>query len=514
MIDDQVYELYKPLRNELRKYSLEDVLSVVRAYSQALNFNQGFPSDLQPIPTWNDLSTGVHSWELDLIAREAIINCANLYTPNTLRKALNFARTVNKLKELENSISEKFVSTDTVLRELDRIAHRQFVWQTDRPTNTLLYRYYRIFNEPRLQKIIESVFGMNTHQVYLIGILMTGAYINQYALFYPPDLKLPSSFKITQKELDSFLDHFSKGIDELKSLLKSPEERQLNENFVYYFDSLKAFPLIKLKTLSHQRTSLVCPIPTLLFWRFTNGIYYELYNVAGFDQAFGNSFQTYTGDVLERALKHSQNVNYLPEEPEVRRGLPSSDWIVQDDKAAIFIECKTKRMAMAAKIDLSDSGVLEEQLNKLADAAIQIYKAVHAYQNNRLKKPVFTINNRRIFPLVLTLESWQLFGPSWDKFLEIVRKKLKDSGFPADWITKMPPSVCSMSEFERLIGVINEVGSVQTVLGGKVDSPEKSNWGIDSYLFKDFKTEIDILKEIFEADFESDFPEAKRKKPN
>jgi hypothetical protein len=36
---------------------------------------------------------------------------------------------------------------------------------------------------------------------------------------------------------------------------------------------------------------------TLLYWRFTSGLYYNLVSVPEFANEFGDGFQTYVGDV-------------------------------------------------------------------------------------------------------------------------------------------------------------------------------------------------------------------------
>ena len=112
----------------------------------------------------------------------------------------------------------------------------------------------------------------------------------------PPRLYDP--FKALSKELfEKFFAFTSKPIRELKSQLKG--EQQYNTNFAYAYSSLREFRLVK---LSYQGVhALVCPLMTLLYWRFTSGLYYEFIGVPEFASEFGDGFQNYVGEVVECA---------------------------------------------------------------------------------------------------------------------------------------------------------------------------------------------------------------------
>lgn len=503
MVDNDVFELYKPFRNELRGYHIEDALSVCKAYSQALAFSLGLPPDVEPLQNYNEFPKGIHNWELEIIAREVIINSPEyIQTTKTLKKANNLARTISKLRQLENGIAGKYSSQENVLRELQRIAHRQFEYQAQNPNSTLIYRYYKIFNTPELNKLVKNTFGFDTHRLYFIGMLMTGTFINWFALHYPPNIEIPKQYNLTMDEVNKFLKHFSKPLDELRELLKG-EERQLNENYVYYFDSLMKFPIIKMK--AQGRMSLVSPIPILISWRFTKGVYYELCGKAGFDKAFGEAFQDYTGEALHNVFDGS-NFEVSPEEPRGKHTLPSSDWYVSDKLSSIFIECKTWRMAMPAKLSLHSDDALNEQLDKLSSAVIQTYKAVQAFKDGRYKKPNFNFDPKKeVYPIVVTLESWYLFGKPIRMLSEIVEKKMKEANLPVEWLNEMPFIVCNISELEKLAQLIKIRGSIKEVLSDK-GKEEAKYWELYTYLHDKFKEDVSQIKPLFEEEFGTIFP--------
>lgn len=503
MTDSDAYPHYKPFRNELRNYSIEDVLSVCKAYSQALTYGLGLPSDLEPIPNYDDFGKGIHNWELEIIAREAIINSPEYtITGKTLKRARDFSRVVNKLRKLENDLAKQYGSQENVVRELQRIAHRQFEYQAQNPNSTLIYRYYKIFSKPALDKIVKTTFNFDTHHLYLIGMLLTGTFLKWFALHYPPEIRLPKQHNLTMDEINRFLEHFSKPFDELKDLLQG-SERQINENYAYYFDSLMKYPIVKMK--AQGRTSLVSPLPILITWRFTKGVYYELYDKNGFDKAFGNAFEEYTGEALRHIFSNTKFV-INSEEPKGKHNLPSSDWYVSDEQSSIFIECKTWRMALPAKISLHSDDALNEQLEKLSSGVIQAYKAIKAFRSGRHKNTSFKFDSKKqIYPIIVTLESWYLFGKTQKMLTDIVKVKMKKEKLPVEWLNEIPFVVCNISELEKLMQLIKIKDSISAVLRGKGNN-EGRNWELYTYLFRNFRDDIKMMTPLFEKEFNDLFP--------
>ena len=148
----------------------------------------------------------------------------------------------------------------------------------------------------------------------------------------------------------------------------------MDAGFIYRYSSLREFPLVQ---ISHQGSDEIpCPIPTLLFWRITTGLYYTLKDVPGFPTAFGASFQRYVGYVIRQRITNPQmEVRSEAEYHVGRHRADTVDWIIQQgDKSALFVECKTKRLTWASKAGLADPSALEQDIRKLAGAVVQVYK--------------------------------------------------------------------------------------------------------------------------------------------
>lgn len=501
MQDDAVFGCYKPLRNHIRKLCLADSLGVIRAYQEHLQCRTPIPQDCEVEPAFAsaekkiDKVKWISEWELETLCREVILHAQDMpRCPETLRSWKTLAQIINKLKSLEEFIAGRFESREAVMLELHRVAHRQFPWQMSRLDAGNIMRYFLLYKHPALEQIVRRVIGLSVEELFLMGMALLGLFTTNIALHCPPNIQIPG---LSVDTLDRFRAHFSIDLSSLKRRLK--EEQQMNDRFAYAYHSLRAFPLIRM--IYKERDSLACPLPTLLFWRFTAGVYYEICKEDGFDNAFGDAFQVYVGKVLERAVTPEKTRVYGEEEYRVGRDLKRTvDWIVDQDNAALFIEAKTKRMVMEARVEIVDPAVLSSELTKMADMIVQVYKSIKDYRDNLYPTYRFK-NDRTIFPLIVTLEDWFLFG---ERLLSELAGKVLEAfraeHVPEEWLREMPYTVCSVHELERAIQVMDSRG-IKAVMEGKT-CPEKREWAIEPYLQNDYKAEMRATRFLFPEEFD------------
>ena len=153
-------------------------------------------------------------------------------------------------------------------------------------------------------------------------------------------------------------------------------------------------PLVSLGASRPGR--LICPLPQLLLRRVTSGLYYDIVKAAGFDNPFGNSFQTYIGDVLKAACP-APPFSIRPERPYYVGGNlhHGTDWVISDNGGHLFIECKTKRLRLDAKTRC-DSEALEKDVAVLAKAIAQHYRNIKDAID---AKTDWTPDDQPIYPL-------------------------------------------------------------------------------------------------------------------
>lgn len=495
---------YWKIRATVRQLGRRESLYVIWAYCQYLQVNNfKIPADIQVANALLNASPPqgiLAEWTLEQMAREVIRHAdEEPRRGRSLRQWDTLAVIANAFRDLEGEIYGQLIGGKRIHLELMRIAHRQFVWQQNRLNWKPIIRYYKLFNTPEIVGYAERATGLTVDQIYLIGMSYLGVFFGSPRAARPLNVEIPG---LTQEDFDRFLAFTSLRWNALATRLRC--EHALDEGFAYRYSSLREFPLVQIS--HHGHDEIACPIPTLLFWRITTGLYYSLKDTHGFATAFGASFQQYVGEVLQQRITNPR-MAVLGEE-EYHCGYhrkDSVDWIVQhDDESALFVECKTKRLTWASKAGLTDLSALEQDIRKLAGAVVQVYKTINDYRVG-LYPHLAYVEARRIYPAIVTLEDWYLFGSDMPARLDAaVRTIMETVGLPTVWLDEMPYSILSVDEFEKTSGVINAAG-IEPVIRGKVQHPEFRRWGFDAYCNQQYSNEVRNLAGMFRDEYEAMF---------
>ena len=501
--------LYRAIRAQTRKLAHRDSLAVIWAYSQFLQVNDfRMPADIQVAQQFIDARPRqglLAEWTLEQLVREIIrYGDETARDGRTLRSWDTLAALANTLRDLEGAIYRDLVGGPNIQLEIMRIMHRQFVWQQQRYKWTWIIRYYKLFNTPEMTAHAQAATGLTIDQIYLIALCYLGHFFDSPRWTRRVTVKIPG---LTEEHLECFLAFTCITRSALAEKLRA--EHALDEGFAYRYSSLRAYPIIQ---FSHRGVDeIACPIPTLLFWRITTGLYYELRAQPGFPTAFGASFQAYVGEVLRqrivnRAMQVLAEVEYRAG-PNRKRSI---DWIVQQgEEAALFVECKAMRLTWASKAGMSDLTALQQDIRKLAGAVVQVYKTIRDYRAGLYPHLPYA-SARRLTPIVLTLEDWYCCGPYLPTLLDAaVRAVMEAAGLPATWLEEMPYAVISIDEFETAIGVTNTTG-IMSFWDGKLRDNDRRRWPFRSYCKDDFANEVRALPDLFKDEFDAMFSDISR----
>ena len=486
-----VEDIFPPFRDQLTRYSCVDSLLVVHAYIQNLQFNRPMPDGIQVDPVVaraQGYEKHYFEWELDLLSRE-LIQHAPLSGRHTLRNWGEFANTLNALKDIEGAVSRRTgeLLRRNILIEMGRNAYRQFHWQR-KPDAATLARYYKIFGQAGLDAIIEREIGLTARELYIVGMALTGHFLNSGAHIFPIAAQ---EIGISPEKMKSFLRRFSAPLSTLKQL--ALETQAHNEDFAYSRNPLTVFPLVHAGL--NGRHCVIAPIPTLLFDRFTAGVYYEIVKHPEFAHAFGNAFQRYVGEVLEVCLSNGSFAIYPECEYHLGKNRKNTvDWIVSDCSGNMFFECKTKRMRSDSKMALADTSPLLRDLLKISDFVVQIYKSIQDAKDGHY--PNWAPNDKPVYPLVVLLDEFYLFDAGLAETLNArISEKLLERNINPSILISSPYTIVSCADLEILMQVIAERG-VQRVMDAKKEG-EKSKWNMGVFLSNEFKSELDRTGELF-----------------
>jgi hypothetical protein len=492
---DAISDKYKKFRNCVAELAREDSLRVIWAYTQYLQLPDFIiPTDIEVDPRFysKDVERAwINEWSLALLAKEVLLHSGAVAKKGaSLSKWNVLGEFLGQINKIEGEIYGAFGSSNNILVELIRIAHRTFEWQGNGPSQRSIIRYYKIFNTHKISEICVRRYGLTIYEVLACGTAVLGHYLDSHSL------RLPIASQIAQlpvEKFKAFLSFVADDISTIKPKLKS--EQQYNEGFAYAFNSLRARPVVYM--CSGATDVAVCPIPTLLFWRYTAGLYYDLITVPEFANLFGDSFQSYIGEVVRVAapsLVAHEEQKYSIGSREKR----TVDWIVSDGaKSSLFIECRAKRIRQAAKQALSDTAALEEELGVLASAVVQTYRTIKDCLDGYY--PHFQIEaEAKVYPCVVTLEDWHMHGPKmYGLFRELVRAKMEDEGLPDAFITKMAYSIWPIDRFEIGLQLMDE-NPIAVFMDGKLLDAEMQDWEWGPYMSSKFKA---ARKSLFEKEY-------------
>jgi hypothetical protein len=490
------FKEYKNFRDKISMLSCDDALNVIWAYNRYLDQTDfQMPTNIEVSSDFTALDhkgRWITQWDLEILAKEIILNASDIGGGRpSLRTWDVLAGAINSLKDFETNTSP--VTQANILIELNRIAHRQFTWQENK-ASAMLVRHYKIFNTPKINDICQSVLSLSVDEIYLCGVAFVSLFLQDPFASIPIPSQLP---RLSNELAQKFLSWASRPIWELRWILQS--EQRYDASFFYAYNSLRRYPVILMK--NYGRDSLTCPCPTLLIWRFTAGLYYELVNDPGFSNAFGSSFERYVGDVIRRlAIDGHFRVEGEQRYGKKKARKHSVDWIVADQDAAIFLECKAKRLAWGAKAALDDLSALEADLDHMANAIVQLYKTIGDYLAGQYNHFPFD-PNQTLFPVVVTLEDWHIFLETARKVRELVASKLRAAGIQHSVLDKMPYSIWSINDLEAGMQIVNQIG-IRPFIEGKIHDPEMSRWEWQAYLIEKFRGKFSRNK-LLGADYDA-----------
>lgn len=348
---------------------------------------------------------------------------------------------VRLLRGLTTSISKEYVhSYEDALSAVVPLMHQQMPWSDD--TFSRIARYGQIYQHPPLAQIIRSVLGLSLSDWLKLGLAVYGCLERSFWSDRSSYLHLPG---LDGQAVQQFFALTASPIEDLRTRIRS--NQSYDRQWSHAFNPLRERPITFFEKAPHL---IFSPVPQLVIWRVTDGLYYDLVNVGKpFAKAFGDACELYVGKVLKRALKGCE-VEIHGERPyDTGDGRKAGvDWLVSDHSGHLFVECKAKRMTFPAKITGSGEP-MDKDLRVLADYIIQNYKNIRDAMRGNI--PDFASAGLPIFSAIVTLEDWWLLTPQLKERLHsLVEDALQRANLPISMVVDYPYKLLSFFQLERL----------------------------------------------------------------
>lgn len=473
-----MYEYYKPLRNFVRQLDRNAALLQIFQFFQNIQYDKPLPNQfcrLNPKGICS-LKEVVYQWELDTLAREVILH-AGCGGTKSLFVISHFVVAIGHIRRLQNRQVEGRLPT-MIYQELHRLFQQQFPWQS-KSVELRLGRHLRIYRTPEVESLLVERTGLTVRKFYFLGGAVTGAFLS--APFYNLNTSF-QAFGISDEQRDSFFKLVSLGFDELKDRARSVQE--YNENWSYTINPLRSTPLVSLDPSASN--IVICPVPEFMLLRISEGLFFDLLKIKGFENPYGAAFERYVGEITLELIS-SKNISVQPgEEYFVKKNKKDGvDWHVYDESAVALIECKAKGLKLGARYQLEQDALVEE-VDLLAKFVVQNYKNLIDIQCGYTK---FQVEGRVVYPVVLTLSNWYLFGPSIFSRLESsVLALLDKAGLDRRLVEEHPYTIMSVEEYEIAIQVIDQVGLKEFF--GAFSGSEYKGWMVSPFMQDRYESEM------------------------
>ncbi|WP_339740231.1 hypothetical protein [uncultured Maricaulis sp.] len=468
---------YAQFCRQMSQFHIEEVMQTVHDLSTFYHLDDvpktfpGFPSK-RVRRKQNKLSYMPYPWELEMFLREAIRHSGYL-AHKPFREWGSISNLTNLLRKFTNELTPEYSDYGVdVLRELQRIAHRQFPWQVEF-NHPLIARHWKIYSDKRLELFIQEDFGCSANEFYVTCFALLSTWANYTAIKIPLEI---SDLKIDSKVINKISMMFSSAISHSRQEINSIHN--FDANYEYRYSPLLLRPLLFSELLGRR---LFCPIPYLFLKRMTDGLYYQFVGRIGFSDAIGGAFESYVGEVISAVLPHADRT---PEKRIKKTGgeFRTVDWLVEHEGCTLFVECKSKQPTYNAKFDINKTDSLEVDLEKIGTEIGKMYVNLNRYLNGEYPN-MTPLGN--VYPIFVTLADWSIYhirtNLNPDQF---VRAYLRKRGVDPEIMKSFPVEVCGAEVFEMLLQSIASHGANE-VLGKRARGHRRSDF-LDAYLTSEF----------------------------
>lgn len=495
-----MYETYKTFRNRIAKLAIKPSLHAIWHYQRNVDLNTGV---LKLRTDVLGRARDVYVWELHTLCREIVLHARGSEQPlSTLDGLTQF---VDHLRKLNDEIAKLEIAdgaSNLAQGILHRTIHQQLRWQHTRD-EARLFRAWHVYSDPTLSKLLERSTGVSVRAMYLLAIAIAGAGIKQPGTLATQDY---FAFDVRDAQRDAFFKICGTSAERLREALKAVQKH--DTRWALTFNPLEATPLINIDR--SRPSEYWCPFPHLLLRRATEGLFYDLVNGKNqsqidFGHEYGHAFERYVGRVLENAFDTGR-FNISGEQPYVVDGQQRHgvDWIVSDDTANLFIECKTRRLPQNAK-ETGDGDEYDKPLDEMAKDIVKLYLNINDAVKGASK---WVPNGLPVYPMIVTYEDWYLMWPmAFDRLLEFVKRRLEAKHLPTSWVEAMPFFFTSIAELEIAGQDINHLGIERYCSAAKL-RPNR-HFQLSALAHEEFPDVTKLRRRLLENSWHEIFPNMK-----
>ncbi|MGZ2475520.1 hypothetical protein [Sinorhizobium medicae] len=380
---------------------------------------------------------------------------------------------LNRLKTAERAEEKVILGPHNIIYELPRMAHKQFLWQRLFFEPSRLYRYFYVYGQGMCAKYFEAQYGLSMNEFAMACLVFYSLASKQAWQKLPriePPLKLrpeviPLAMNLISMELPALREDTKKRIDKHAGHDKA--------KIAYLPSSLRQYPII---TSARHNNQFVAPLPQLIIFRATSGLYYDL---AGGPRTLleeaNSRFEAFGKKLIEARCPRFKVLRDQEYGTKAKR-YRTPDLLLKDGETveAVF-ECKATKLTFSAQYGEDQYAEAPKAFNQIAKGMSQLWKFFA-----RVRRGIYALE--KVAPdahgIILTMENWFQIDR-----LQLPALRAEAEALCADEPDMLPQDkrdviFCSIEALDDVLAVSNEDEVLETF--AKSRTPEYFGWSVSN----------------------------------
>lgn len=342
----------------------------------------------------------IYPWELETLANELLATPKRghfrLFDLSRWPHPLQLAGLLRAVEQADGNVHRSKVP---IMRELYRIQGRQFEWQRPVFWKPQFYRNAFIYGQGQSAAFFSERFGISIADMMYVGFALSASFLADPVHDRRQNLDW---MNIPRATLDQVLSMISAPLTQVRR--QSARDRTSALEIAYRPSVLRNFPCIAFGARGHR---LRAPLPELITWRTTSGLFYDLIDAGGPVRAdYGRRFEEYAKQYFAAMLPQ---LNQVPEwrYGPAKRSVDTPDFMLlasDSDDIEIAVECKATRMSLQARF--GEKAEEERGYDDMVKGICQLWRFFSHCRRGRTGRVVA----EDAVGVVLTLENWFVMG--------------------------------------------------------------------------------------------------------
>jgi hypothetical protein len=402
----------------------------------------------------------VHPWKLETLLNELLAVPKLQLLPNRpnrrldCRKFAAIAKATNYLAGLENAEDGMTLKRVNVLRDIHRLAQRQFEWQRGFLSHSQFYRSGFIYGGQLTKAYFHEALGFTMDDFTLACFALHALFINRPIVQRNGGM---DQIGINETTLSLIFDLISIRLEDARRM--AVDLRAGSGHTAYKRSLFRIYPCVAFGTAGERVHS---PLPALTIVRSTSGLFYDV--IKGGDNVRNEvsaRFEAYCLDLLRQMLpKRQVRGSYTYAYRKNRIDTPDI-LIYEGDAISVVLECKATRMSYEARFSEDPFSDARRGYEEIAKGVFQIWRFASHHRRGVLEQEQMLSSVRGV---VLTLDTWLSTANAMQSdVMELARGIAAGREPDITAVDQIPIAFCPIDELEQTLSSASDDSFLRTV---------------------------------------------------